>query len=50
MRYVVINYEDGKWVLGLFENHMVKVTRGVINYHEIGSIASNWILHGTVNP
>jgi hypothetical protein len=50
MRYVVVNYEGGKWILGLFENHMVKVTRGVVDATDIGPIAMNWILHGTVNP
>ena len=46
MRYVVVNYENGEWLLGLFENHTHKVTRALTTYHEIGTVASNWILHG----
>lgn len=49
MRQVMINYVDGEWHLGLIEDFNVKVVRKTGNYHEIGSIASNWILHGDPN-
>lgn len=48
-RQVMINYVDGVWMLGLIENQVVKVTRAVPVYHDIGRIASNWILHGDPN-
>lgn len=51
-RQVIINYDstNGTWLLGLMDDHEVKVVRRILHiYHDIGRVASNWILHGDPN-
>lgn len=50
VRSVHITYTEGKYVLELFkddsfDNIPVRVI-DVQNYHEIGSIVSNWLVNG----
>lgn len=50
MRNVHINYDavSGHYLIAFMENQTIKGKRSTGNYHEIGSIVSNWIINGWI--
>lgn len=46
MRQVIINYVDGYYKIGLFLDSELIQRVDTLNYHEIGGIASNWLVNG----
>jgi hypothetical protein len=49
MRSVIINFLDGYWKIGLMQDMVVMHRVDTSNYHNIGSIVSNWIINNTVD-
>lgn len=48
MRTIVVNLDKGMWKLALLEHMEIVHVVNVANYHQIGSIASNWIVNRIV--
>ena len=49
VRSVTIEQVDGEYIIRLFDGIVRKYIRYTTNYHQIGSIVSNWLNNAIVN-